>query len=222
MYVPKAFEELDRDVMHALIRTYPLGAWVVADGGSLVVNHIPFHLDPSRGTHGTLVGHVSRQNAVWKSLGEEVPSVVIFQGAQGYVTPSWYPSKQEHGKVVPTWNYAVVHAHGVPCAIEDREWLHAHVTRLVDAHESPRDLPWHVSDAPDDYIGAMLKAIVGIEMPIDTLAGKWKMSQNRAQADREGVRSGLTALGHDGALRLAADVGRLLEPRARDDERHER
>ena len=141
MYVPPHFAETDPEVLRALIRAHPLGTWVVPADGTLVVNHIPFLV---RGD--MLVGHVARANDVWKKLGEE--SVVVFQGAESYISPSWYATKQEHGKVVPTWNYAVVHAHGVPRAIEDRDWLYALVTALTDSQESNRPKPWRVTDAP--------------------------------------------------------------------------
>ena len=184
MYVPPHFAETDPEVLRALIRAHPLGTWVVPADGTLIVNHIPFLV---RGD--TLVGHVARANDVWKRLGAE--SVVVFQGAESYISPSWYATKQEHGKVVPTWNYAVVHAHGIPRAIEDRDWLYALVTELTDSQESSRSAPWKVTDAPDEYVRATLSAIVGIEMPVTRLVGKWKSSQNRSEADRAGVSAQL-------------------------------
>ena len=191
MYIPKHFEETDREVLHALIRSHPLGAWVTISAAGLLVNHIPFLLSAADGTHGTLVGHVARSNPVWQSFSATEPSVVIFQGAESYISPSWYPSKREHGKVVPTWNYAVVHAHGIPRAIEDPAWLLDHVTRLSMEHESQQLLPWRVTDAPRDYIDKLLGAIVGIEIPVQALVGKWKVSQNRPRPDRDGVVAGL-------------------------------
>ena len=196
MYLPKHFEENDSAVLRELIGAHPLGTWVTTgDGGELVANHVPFLLDAERGDHGTLVAHVARANPVWKSLARGTESIVVFQGAHVYVSPSWYPSKQEHGKVVPTWNYAVVHVHGRPRAIEDRDWLLRLVTRLTQTHEAANAVPWQVSDAPADYIEQMLKAIVGIEIPITRIEGKWKVSQNRSQADQRGVIAGLEA--HD-------------------------
>jgi transcriptional regulator len=191
MYIPKHFEETDLPTLHALIRSHPLGAWVTHIDAALVVNHIPFLVDSSRGPHGTLVGHVARANPIWKSLSTGIDSVVIFQGPQSYITPSWYPSKHETGKAVPTWNYAVVHAHGTPRRIEDRDWLLDHVSTLTAAHESERAVPWTIADAPAAYIDALLQAIVGIEIPIARLDGKWKASQNRPAADRLGVIAGL-------------------------------
>ena len=147
---------------------------------------------------------MARANDVWKLVSSGAESVVVFQGAQAYITPSWYPTKQEHGKVVPTWNYAVVHAHGRPKAIDDRAWLLNHVTSLTGLHESQREVPWQVSDAPTEFITALLEAIVGIEIPIARLAGKWKVSQNRPSPDKLGVIAGLRNIDSDDANDLAA------------------
>ena len=206
MYVPKSFEENDPVVLHALIRAHPLGAWVTPCDGELVANHLPFLLDPTRGAHGTLVGHVARANAVWRSFSTAVESVVIFQGPEAYITPSWYPAKQEHGKVVPTWNYAVVHAHGMPRVIEDGDWLLAHVTELTNVHESAEALPWKVADAPAGFIESLTAGIVGVEVPIARLVGKWKANQNRSEADRTGVAAGLQTRGGPAASGMASLV----------------
>jgi transcriptional regulator len=202
VYLPRHFEEKDIGVLHALQRSHPLGAWVAQTDAGLEVNHLPFLLDATRGEHGTLVGHVARANPIWRSLSGGRGSVVVFQGPEAYISPSWYPSKAAHGKVVPTWNYAVVHAHGVPRAIEDRDWLLGLVTRLTETHEAARAAPWHVSDAPADYVETLLKAIVGIEIPIVRLDGKWKTSQNRAAEDKLGTIAGLNEVGHDAMARL--------------------
>ncbi|HEU0202552.1 MAG TPA: FMN-binding negative transcriptional regulator [Burkholderiaceae bacterium] len=206
MYVPAHFEQTDVALLHDLIRAFPLGAWVVSNDGELLVNHIPFLIDPTRGAHGTLVGHVARANPVWQTLSATANAVVIFQGAQGYVSPSWYPSKHAHGKAVPTWNYAVVHAHGTPRAIEERDWLLDLVTRLTATQEARQAVPWKVTDAPADYIERQLASIVGIEMPISKLVGKWKVSQNRPPADRLGVVAGLMARGDETSNAMAALV----------------
>jgi transcriptional regulator len=203
MYLPAHFEESRPEVLHALVREQPLATWVVQGGDGLQVNHIPFLLDPARGPHGTLIGHVARANPVWRSLG---PSVAVFQGAQAYISPSWYPSKREHGKVVPTWNYAVVHAHGAAHAVESRDELLAIVKRLTRTHEAGSAVPWAVGDAPADYIDQMLKAIVGIEIPIERLVGKWKVSQNRSAPDRLGTVAGLQQRGDEQSLAMAALV----------------
>lgn len=204
MYLPKHFEETRVDVLHGLIRAHPLGALVTTGVSGLEANHVPFEIDPDPAPFGTLRGHVARANPVWRDgVGD---ALVIFQGPELYVSPSWYPSKQEGGKVVPTWNYAVVHAHGALRAIDDAAWLRAFVTRLTDRHEGRRAAPWKVTDAPADYVDKMLTAIVGIELPIARLAGKWKVSQNRPAADRAGVIAGLEADGDDAARAMAAAV----------------
>jgi transcriptional regulator len=202
MYIPKHHEETDLATLLALIKAHPLGTWVTLSDGELVANHIPFLLHPQRGPHGTLACHVARANPVWQKLSATHRSIVTFQGADAYISPSWYPSKQAHGKAVPTWNYAVVHAHGLPHAIEDRDWLLAHVNELTNTNEAGLALPWKVADAPGEYIERMTQMIVGIEIPIDTLVGKWKVSQNRPNDDKLGVVEGLAARGaaQDGAM----------------------
>jgi len=213
MYVPKHFEETDPAVLHRLIESQPLGAWVTTATGGLEVNHLPFLFDPQRGPHGTLLGHVARANPAWQALSTAAECVVIFQGPQAYISPSWYPSKQAHGKVVPTWNYAVVHAHGVARAIEDPVWLLDLVGRLSERHEAGQRVPWKVSDAPRDYIDGLLNAIVGIEIPVSRLIGKWKVSQNRPAADRLGVAAGLRSQGNDPMAQLVGrDAASILPP----------
>lgn len=204
MYLPKAHEEARIDVLHGLLRAHPLGTWVALNGTELLANHMPFFIDPTRGEFGTLMAHVARANPLWQLAPSPVAHVVAFQGPQAYVSPSWYPSKHAHGKAVPTWNYAVVHAHGHPRFIEDPAWLLAFVTRLTQVHEAPQTLPWAVTDAPADYIDKLLGAIVGVEIPIQRLVGKWKTSQNRPVADQWGVVAGLTGQGGDAALAMAA------------------
>ena len=204
MYTPRHNVEERVEVLHALVQAHPLGTWTLFDGDDLVTNHVPFLIDPGRGPFGTLVGHVARANPVWKAPVSAVRSVVSFQGPQAYVTPSWYPSKLEHGKTVPTWNYAVVHARGVPSFLHDRAWLHAHVSALTDAHEAAEPAPWAVTDAPADFVERQLGAIVGVEIPIGRLLGKWKTSQNRSAADRAGVVEGLRRRGDAESAELVA------------------
>ncbi len=204
MYLPRQFEETRIDVLHRLIRAHPLGALVTTGANGLEANHVPFEIDPDPAPFGTLRAHVARANPVWREGAGD--ALVIFQGPERYVTPSWYRSKQEDGKVVPTWNYAVVHAHGVLRPVDDAAWLRAFVTRLTDRHEGRRAAPWKVTDAPADYVDKLLTAIVGIELPIARLAGKWKVSQNRPAADRAGVIAGLEADGDDAARAMAAAV----------------
>ena len=205
-YLPPHFEENDTAVLHTLVREHPLSTWIVQHRGELLVNHIPFLLDPARGEHGTLVGHVARANPVWQALAEGAGSVAVFTGPQAYVSPNWYPSKHAHGKAVPTWNYAIVHAHGVPLAFEDPVRVLDVVRRLTQTHEAGQARPWQVADAPADYIANLLKVIVGIEIPVQRWVGKRKVSQNRPSADQQGVVAGLNAQGSEAAARMAALV----------------
>jgi transcriptional regulator len=192
MYLPAHFEEKRPEVLHELLRTHPLGLLVTQSAAGLQANSVPFVLDADpAGGPGILRAHVARANPLWHESRGDGESLVVFQGPQAYISPSLYPSKAVHGKVVPTWNYIMVQARGTLRAIEDATWLHAFVTRLTDRHEAPRAKPWAVSDAPADYIETMLGAIVGIEMVLTSLVGKWKVSQNRSAADRAGVARGL-------------------------------
>jgi transcriptional regulator len=206
MHNPPLHEETRLDILHALIRTYPLGAWVMLGDGELLANHIPFLLDPTRGEFGTLVGHVARANPVWKTSAQPIPSTIIFQGPQTYISPSWYPSKHEHGKVVPTWNYAVVHAQGQPRYIDDHHWLFEQLGKLTDTHEASQALPWKIDDAPRDFTDTLMSAIVGVEIPIQRIAGKWKTNQNRSDADKLGVVAGLLTKGDQQSTAMAALV----------------
>jgi transcriptional regulator len=211
MYLPVHFEESRRDVLRAFVRAHPLGLLVTQNAaGGIDANDIPFVLDTlGDADAGVLRAHVARANPLWRTARADVESLVVFQGPQGYVSPAWYPSKAEHGKVVPTWNYVVVQARGTLRAIDDRDWLLAFVSRLTDRHERERPAPWAVGDAPAGYIDTMLQAIVGIEIVLTSLVGKWKVSQNRSLADREGVAAGLRAEHGDAAL--AAEVGALAK-----------
>jgi|SRR5215471_18177532 len=191
MYLPKHFEETRVEVLHELIRAYPLGTLVTLTAGGLDANHIPFEVDPDPRPFGTLRGHVARANPIWREASPGADALVIFQGPDTYISPSWYPTKRETGKVVPTWNYVVVHAHGTPRFIDDRAWLRAFVEKLTDRHEAQRRAPWKVTDAPADYIDKQVGAIIGLEVPVTRLAGKWKLSQNRPAHDRAGVVEGL-------------------------------
>jgi transcriptional regulator len=213
MYTPQHHAETDVSVLHALIRAHPLATWATYGDGEVVVNHIPMLLDTARGELGTLFGHVARANDVWRQFSKTVPSVVAFQGAESYITPSWYPTKHAHGKAVPTWNYVVVHAHGVPRVIEDKAWFLRRLNELTDTHESSQAVRWKVADAPVEYIDRMLDNIVGLEIPIATLVGKWKVSQNRPDADKRGVVAGLLAKGGPAANEMADLVERHVAPR---------
>lgn len=209
MYLPPHFREDDLATQHALIRAHPLGLLITFASGGLKANAIPFALDASAGERGMLRCHVSRANDVWKDFDAEQGALVVFQGIDRYVTPSWYPSKQESGKVVPTWNYAMVQARGPLVVRDDRDWLLKNVTELTEQHEGRRQAPWKVSDAPPDYVAAQLRGIVGLEIAIRSLEGKWKVSQNRNEADRVGVADGLRGDGDAEALAMA----RLVEAR---------
>ena len=203
MYLPSHFEESRPEVLHAFIRKYPLGLLITHGASGLQADPIPFMLEPERGPHGTLVAHVARANPLWRESRTDIESMVVFQGPQAYISPAWYATKQETGKVVPTWNYCVVQARGRLRAIDDPAWVHRLVSRLTDRHEAERaglpSAPWKVTDAPDDYIASMQRAIVGIEIELTALQGKWKLSQNRSEADRAGVVAGLAQQGADEA-----------------------
>jgi transcriptional regulator len=189
VYLPKHFEQNDPQALQALMRDHPLATLVSLGDEGLTADHVPLEYDVAS---STLRGHVARANPVWRHAAGQ-PVLAVFCGPQAYISPSLYPSKAEHHKVVPTWNYAVVHAHGPLQVVEQAPWLHALVSRLTGHHEAPRAQPWAVSDAPDDYVQQMLRAIIGIEIPVGRLIGKWKVSQNRSDADRAGVAAGLAA-----------------------------
>ena len=193
MYVPRAFAVDDVPALHQQILATPLPVLVTHASQGLIASHVPLLLDPDEGAYGTLYGHLARANPHWKALAEGAETLVIFAGEQAYVSPSFYPSKAEHGKAVPTWNYLAVHAYGTAEVFDDAERLLALVSRLSNRHEADRSDPWSVSDAPVDYIDSMLKAIVGFRLPITRLDGKRKLSQNRDAADQAGVRKGLLA-----------------------------
>jgi len=218
MYLPGHFAETRVEVLGALMRSHPLATLVTLTARGLVANHIPLHLrepaaDAAPGTWGVLLGHVARANPLWHETLEGSEVLAVFQGPQHYISPGWYPSKQEHGKVVPTWNYCCVHAHGRLQAHDDRAWIRAQVGELTTHHESTQARPWAVEDAPEDYVQTMLGQIVGIEIAITRIEGKWKASQNHPAPNRAGVMAGLGALGDDSAAAMAALV-REREPRS--------
>jgi transcriptional regulator len=209
MYLPSHFEESHIEVLHQLMRDHPLGTLVTLSGGGLEANHIPFEIDPEPAPLGTLRAHVARSNPVWRDFSRDVDAMVVFQGAQAYISPNWYQTKQENGQVVPTYNYVTVHAYGAMKIVDDAAWLRALVGRLTDRHEAMQATsatPWKVADAPEEYIAKMLSAIVGIEIPIKKILGKWKVSQNRPAADRVGVVTGLVQQGGEDAVAMAAAV----------------
>ncbi len=196
MYTPTHFNEDRRELLHRLVREHPLGLLVTLGAhDALDANPIPFLLDveanETRDSPGVLRGHVARANPLWHEARTDVDTLVVFQGPQAYVSPNWYPSKTQNHKAVPTWNYITVQARGRLVVRDDAQWLRTLVTRLSERHEATQPQPWSVSDAPPDYIDAMLRAIVGIEIPLSSLRGKWKMSQNQPAANRDGVIDGL-------------------------------
>jgi len=201
MYLPSQFEQTDIDRLHKLIHERPLATLVSLSPEGLTANHIPFELDPHVGPQGTLRGHVARANPVWRdAAGSDV--LLVFHGPQAYISPSWYPSKQHTHKAVPTWNYVVVHVHGKLQVIDDPRWMRSLLDRQTDAMESHRSTRWRVDEAPPDFLDQMMAAIVGVEVPIHSIKGKWKVSQNRTPADRSGVAYGLNHESEAGALEM--------------------
>ena len=195
MYNPPAFREDRPEVLREIMRAARLALLVSAapEDGAPDATHLPLMLAEEEGPHGTLHGHIAKANPHWKGLLAAGKARAIFAGPEAYVSPGFYPSKQEHGRVVPTWNYVAVHAIGTVEVFEDAERLHAVVSRLTDRHEGPRAEPWAVTDAPEPFVASQLKGIVGVSLRIETLIGKRKLSQNRSEADRDGVVAGLTA-----------------------------
>jgi transcriptional regulator len=206
MYIPKFHEQSDLGTLHALMRSHPLATWATLGEDELIINHLPFQLDDSQGRYGLLRCHVARANSVWQLFSKTVPSIVVFHGPETYVSPSWYPSRQAHGRVLPTWNYTVVHAHGIPAIIEEPARLIEHLTQLTAGQERMQAVPWHLTEAPAGFIEQMARNIVGIEIPISRLFGKWKVSQNRMASDRDGVAAGLRSSNAEDSAAMAALV----------------
>ncbi len=191
MYTPKHFEEPRIEVMHALMRERPLATLITMTSSGLNANHIPLHLVDTPAPFGTLRGHVARANPLWSDFAKEIEVLAIFHGPDSYITPSWYATKQETGKVVPTWNYAVVHAYGTLRVIDDAAWVRAQLEALTAHNEAGFSQPWSVSDAPREFTEKLLEAIVGIEIVITKLSGKWKVSQNQPAQNQASVIAGL-------------------------------
>lgn len=203
MYNPASFTETRPEILEAAMAGHPLAMLVTIGSAGLEASHIPLLFYRSDTGQGILRGHLARANRQWRDYSPASEALAIFSGPQHYVSPAWYPSKQEHGKVVPTWNYVVVHAHGALRIRNEPEWLLENVRALSDTHESSRETPWQVADAPPEFIQNLLKAIVGVELTINRLEGKWKVSQNRPIPDREGVIHGLETLGSAQARDMA-------------------
>ncbi|UOK69647.1 FMN-binding negative transcriptional regulator [Ancylobacter polymorphus] len=202
MYTPPAFREDDPTILRSIMREARLATLVTATAEGLMATPLPLFLDASEGEHGVLYGHLARANGQWKAapIGE---ALVLFSGLDAYITPSWYAAKAEHGKVVPTWNYEAVHAYGVAEFFDDPARLLEAVTRLTTLYEQKRAEPWSVSDAPEAFVAAQLRGIVGLRLPITRLEGKRKMSQNRSEADRAGVAAGLAGSERPDERRMA-------------------
>ena len=213
MYQPAHFNESDADTLLALMRAHPL-ATLIRGGAELTADILPLQVERV-GDGWRVTGHVARANPLWREAGGQ-PVLLLFQGPQAYVSPNWYPSKFQHGKAVPTWNYTMVQVHGTLRAIEDAEWLRGFVTRLTERHEGGRAVPWHVADAPPDYLDAMLKAIVGIEIEVTRVEGKFKLSQNRSAEDRTGVVLGLES---DATQERQPEADALAQAMQADEER---
>jgi transcriptional regulator len=210
MYQPSYHREDDLALQHDLIRAYPLGTLVVMGRDGLIANPVPFHLDAAGAPNGVLKAHVARANPLWQDYDPAHEALVIFQGPQIYVSPNYYASKKETGKVVPTWNYVCVQAYGRLKIIEDKAWLVDQIRALTDRHEADQPRPWSIADAPEDYIAMMLNGIVGIEIEISRIEGKWKMSRNMSVTDRESVVEALHRSGGENANAVAAliDTGK--------------
>jgi transcriptional regulator len=207
MYLPKHFEERNPARLRRFIERYPLGSLVTATESGLDANHIPFVVADG----GTLHGHIARANPLWREVVRDATALVIFQGPDSFISPSWYPSKRENARVVPTWNYAVVHAHGVLRCVDDPAWVRSHVEALTREHEGKRDPQWAVTDAPADFVEKMVAAVVGIEISITRLVGKWKVSQNRSISDRLGVVEALEREAVPSGTTLAALMKETLD-----------
>lgn len=195
MYLPSHFAAADPEALHQLVRAHPLGALVTHGEQGLDANHLPFEFDAGEGEHGILRAHVARNNPLWQEVKEGDEVLVIFKAVDGYVSPSWYPSKQAHHQQVPTWNYAVVHAHGRIRVRDDARFVRRLLASLTRVHEAAEPAPWKMADAPRDYIEAMVQAVVGIEIEVSQLVGKFKLSQNKEEGDRLGAVDALQAKG---------------------------
>jgi transcriptional regulator len=218
LYLPAHFNETRPEAMHALMRAQPLCTLVTQCDSGLVANHVPVQTLDEPKPLGCIRGHIARANPLWRDYRAETQALAIFQGPQAYISPSFYPSKATTGEVVPTWNYAVVHASGSLRFIQDAGWLREFVAGLTATHEAPRSVPWKIDDAPAPYIDKMLSSIVGFEFSIATLSGKWKVSQNRSQADQQGVIRNLQNADDADSREMAAMLAALArEPQSSTD-----
>lgn len=197
--------------MHELMRARPLATLITFSSAGLNANHIPFYLSPEPAPYGTLLGHIARANPVWTDFAKDVEVLAVFNGPEAYITPSWYATKRETGKVVPTWNYVTVHAYGWLRVKDDPVWLRAQLEALTAHNEASFEEPWKVTDAPHDFTAKLVGSIVGIEIVITKLLGKWKLSQNQPPQNREGVIAGLQSIGTDRALEMAESIAKAAK-----------
>lgn len=210
VYLPTHFAEHDPASLHTLMAEYPLGTLITLGGDGLSANHVPFIFEPDHGERGRLIGHVARNNAVWHDHDPEREALVVFQSTQAYVSPNWYPTKPETHKAVPTWNYAVVHVYGQLIVHDDEKWVRGQSGKLTKIHEATQPDPWKMADAPREYIEMMLSNIVGIEIPVARMIGKFKANQNREIVDRAGAIAGLDATGDPGKVAMAEVMQEVL------------
>jgi transcriptional regulator len=207
MYIPAHFLIQNPQDLHTIIREHPLGALVTLGPHGLDANHIPFEFDPSQGAHGLLTAHVARANPVWQECQDGADVLVIFRGNESYISPNWYPSKHETHRQVPTWNYEVVHVHGRLTVMDEEKFVRGVVARLTREHEASEPRPWKMGDSPPDYIAQMLKAVVGIQVEIQRIEGKAKLSQNREARDRLNAADTLLAKGAEALGKAMREVG---------------
>jgi transcriptional regulator len=207
MYIPPHFAETRPEELHRIIRAHALGILVTHDDAGLDANHIPFEFDPERGTHGLLTAHVARANDIWQRCPTGTPVMVIFRGAEGYISPNWYPSKHEAHRQVPTWNYEVVHAHGVLTVRDDDPFVRGLVARLTRRHEANEPKPWKMGDSEPEFIDGMLRNIVGIEIAVTSIVGKSKLSQNKETRDRLNAADTLQARGNEELAQAMSRAG---------------
>ena len=206
MYIPAHFAETRPEELTRIIRAHPLGMLVTQGNGGLDADHIPFEYDAGVEPHGLLTAHVARANPLWQRCTDSTPVMVVFRGAEAYISPNWYPSKHEAHRQVPTWNYEVVHAHGMLTVRDDERFVRGVVGRLTKRHEAAEPVPWKMSDAAPDYIDGLLRNIVGIEIAITSLVGKVKLSQNKEQRDRLAAADTLEARGSGAMARAMRDA----------------
>jgi len=207
MYLPPHFTAPCPEVLHRILREHPLGMLVSHGEAGLDAEHIPFEFDPAAGPHGTLTGHVARANAVWQRCPTGTPVMVVFRGAEAYISPNWYPSKHEAHRQVPTWNYEVVHVHGTITVHDDERYVRGVVARLTRRHDAAEPRPWKMTDSAPEYIESMLRNIIGIEIAVTSMVGKVKLSQNKEARDRLGAAQVLQARGREELARVMREAG---------------